>query len=369
MTPIGPDSLRLLREMHERGESQAAIAKEFGVSQKTIWRALREHDLPGHPVGRRAGVYARQGGSPLRAARKAAGLSQRDVARAVGVGSDVLSRLEGIWGYRTSPGTAGRIASCVNDSREALFTTEPDFSAALHGQRTRSATVPNARYDGANSKAAVEAYSRHCAEQGLWTVPMAADNLLFSVRSLGRYLGKDLPVLDRRRFGPLEVVILDPRDVKSFGRDRLEAKDGRAHIHDDPLVVYGWARTRYGEKRARELVSRAADRRRRLAKIRVGTGRPQAAGRPLHHVDWAELFVALKAELDDQYAAYHLADDPPPTNTEIARLVAYADFLAHPERWEYDPQELPIEAGKRVWKAVREVVKPLQTAETETRAA
>src|SRR5256885_2301967 len=110
-------ALQVLREMHEQGDSQAKIAKALHVTQKKVWRTLRGLAIPAHPVGRRAGLFAREGGSLLHAARRAAGINQSDLARAVGVGSDVISRLEGIYGYGTSPETAGQIAACLGKDR------------------------------------------------------------------------------------------------------------------------------------------------------------------------------------------------------------------------------------------------------------
>jgi hypothetical protein len=60
-----------------------------------------------------------------------------------------------------------------------------------------------------------------------------------------------------------------------------------------------------------------------------------------------------------------LADSGKPTARRVARLVAIEDYGHHPERWTYDPADIPREAEQRVLGDV----KALQNAVTETRAA
>jgi hypothetical protein len=76
-------------------------------------------------------------------------------------------------------------------------------------------------------------------------------------------------------------------------------------------------------------------------------------------------FAELKLAFDESHEQFHVEGEPAPTNWEVAAVVAYEDFAAHPDRWKYNPYESPRAAARRVWMAV----KPLLSAVSETRAA
>ena len=98
-----------------------------------------------------------------------------------------------------------------------------------------------------------------------------------------------------------------------------------------------------------------------MRRPRLGAGRPKSAGPPGYHWEWAHRFLEFEAELLDGWPS----DEPLPTKLGVSALVAEDDYEAHPERWDYDPREVPGNAARRVWMAV----KPLLSAVSEIRAA
>lgn len=86
--------------------------------------------------------------------------------------------------------------------------------------------------------------------------------------------------------------------------------------------------------------------------------KPLRRGQPAayHKWEWVRTYETLFVELLERYDCYHHDDDPPPTRLEVCQLVAVDDFERHPERWDYDPDERPDKAARRVWGAVKPVL-------------
>jgi hypothetical protein len=200
--------------------------------------------------------------------------------------------------------------------------------------------------------------------RGFWTLPRAAAELLLSTSTLWRYV-KDGRLPSQHlgtAHGPVLVVPI--REAKRVARERLKSDDSCVKLHCDSEWVAWWAgRRRLSGAHVAALVRRVRERNELARKFRVGVGgRPKSAGPPAHHFEWALAFAEIKRELDEQYEAYHLPGDPPPTKWEAALLVAEQDYEECPDRWNYSPLESPRPAARRVWEAV----KPLQIAVTET---
>jgi transcriptional regulator with XRE-family HTH domain len=290
--------------------------------------------LPARSPGRPPGLRARAGGTALREARLARGLSQNELDHAAGCRGGRISSLEGIWDAGVSVEMAHRIAQVLNVPRDHLFT--PDRPPEeLRGKRTRPATPPRERYDGSYAMspevreetrqrrhrgcdAAREAARRYCQVNALWTIQDAADFLRVDRVTVHHYLSTELlHVRETRSFGAYSLRLLSVRDVKRFGRDRYRAADRRVHLFRDPAFVLEWAlKRRYGLERAKELAARARERERRYARIRTGLHPAEE-----RHRRWSEVWAAKRRDYPDEEPNSLLGD------------VALLDWQQHPEDW------------------------------------
>jgi hypothetical protein len=95
-----------------------------------------------------------------------------------------------------------------------------------------------------------------------------------------------------------------------------------------------------------------------LRVIRQWVKPPRGAPPSEHKWEWARSFEMLQVEMLEQHECYHVDGDLPPNKIEISLAVARDDFAKHPERWErYDPDEKPVTAARRVWDAVKPLLK------------
>jgi hypothetical protein len=161
------------------------------------------------------------------------------------------------------------------------------------------------------------------------------------------YVPRYLKPLGQRHRGA--VVELDEREVKRFAKNRLSSPDRRVQLRFDPVYVEGHAiRSGLTRREARQRGAAAVERRQRLSRIRVDTGRPASAAD--NHAAWATRFEQRRGEEDERYEVdcANGYNDRPLSDWEITNLVA-------------------DEFGKTadaVWKAV----KRLQTSTDKTRS-
>jgi hypothetical protein len=308
-------------------------------------------------------------GEALLAALEQCDMTRIEASRRAKLGKGVVADLLGLEGYRLRRERCERIVGVLRAEFEAkeldasrltleqLFTEARLASEPPVGERgprvkrRRPAIPPSERsdcrdYDSevtrrAEERRQLETYSREEAATLLLDV---APSVVTRWLQLGR-----LPTLG-------------VRDVRRFGRQLRKSEGAWDVFRRDPVRRARFALA-HGAQDPFEIQSRVELALTKLARIRVGTGRPP--GPAPASVEWAARFETIKAELEAAYEQFHVDGDPPPTQWEIARLVAYEDYELHPERWSYAPGDHPREAQRRVWEAV----KTLQIAVRETRAA
>jgi hypothetical protein len=334
-------------------------------------------------------LMAADNGEPLLNALELADLSRIEVTRRAKpkLGKGVVADLVGLDGYRLSRERCERIVVVLRaafeekglDSTglplERLFTYErspnepPVGERARRVERRRPPTPPNKRGDGRHFKADAERLRDFCEKESLVTHERAADEILLLPRSTLSYFRERGRIEGRRiRVGALTATVYDLRALRQLGLTLRKSQAAWDRRRRDPVAIFD-RRRGLGASRdeARHHADRITEQLKAWGRTRVGTGRPKSAGPPAHHIAWAKRFVEITTELEERYAVdiANGFDDPAPTKWEVALLVAYEDFDAHPDRWEYSPEDFPREAASRVWRAI----KPLLIALPETRIA
>jgi hypothetical protein len=314
-------------------------------------------------------------GSPLLAAVAATGLTQRQISLGAGLSEGVVNGLVGVAGYRVATERCRAICDVLGRElgREPEELLKECFIAELAPpaerrpditrRRTRAPLPRHARYDGRHLKEAAR-----CAEaevpNGLTERRGAREILRVQPNTLNRYRQRGLIKPERVNVGPLRATIYSERELKRLAMKLRQSNDPRrARLLSDPVYVRTWSLEHGASKeRARELADLARARKEKYARFRV-EGRPKSAGPPDYHFEWAEMFAAFKAALDEQYIVDmgNGFNDPPPTNLGVALLVAQD----HPGGLTYDPSDFPDNAARTVWKAVKPLLKPV----TETRVS
>ena len=228
--------------------------------------------------------------------------------------------------------------------------------------------------------AAAAADARQRKEQdGLLDVRDVAERLGVAVGTVHQYAQSSELVPAVTHLGGFRRRLFRDEDVDSFEKHwaRDHVKNGnRAADHwlDEDVAIKHYRRRGFVDELAQrkslsveeaEAILRARIRQRRNRLMNRRRGPRRSGGPPSYHLEWAQRFVELKEELDEQYVAYHVPGDPPPTSWEVAKLVAMEDYEQHPERWTYDPKQFPREAARKVWEAI----KPLLNAVTRNKAA
>jgi hypothetical protein len=197
---------------------------------------------------------------------------------------------------------------------------------------------------------------------GLVNTRQAADELGVTESTLYDRYAEVLAPVEHRLVDGEQLRLVRERDVKALARERL-VSPWVAYYKNPTNYLMHAAKLDVPLERARHLLERREEASKRHRLIRIGTGRPKGTGPPAYHYEWAEAFWELEAELREQYDLNHHPEDPPPAKWEVAILVALDDYIDHPERWKYAPEEQRRPAADRVWTAV----KALQIAQSETR--
>jgi hypothetical protein len=311
------------------------------------------------------------------------GLKECQVSTGAGLGKGVVSELLDVVGYRIR---RERCESIVRFLRDELERRELDASAVTlerlftedrpagevvgdcwrRRERRRPAVPPSARGDGAHFRAGAERARATIEAEKLWTQGQASAFLGLSRPTFIHMENRGRIKSERRKIGTVLVRAYVPRDVRLLGVDLRASDRAWDQRRRNPLAVYEWA-IGHGTTRA-EARARAEQATEQLAawgRIRVGAGRPKSTGPPEYHLEWANRFAELEAELSASHQAFHVLGDAPPTKLGVAALVAEDDYAARPERWDYDPREVPGNAARRVWMAV----KPLLNAVSGIRPA
>lgn len=357
-------------ECHCGCGEQATIARESARSKQWI-RGEPKRYRSGHQGNNRGpSLVAREGGARLREARLACELTMNALAKASGSSSAAISQLEGIEGFRVSRAKAETIARALHRPLVDLFEPPPTPKPAER-RRTRPALPAQERHSGARRRRAAEQAEQRRA-RGLLNRKETARRLGVDEAEVTAYVQRELLIPAERVGGE---VRFRQDDVVRFEREWARALDGRRRWWLDPKERVAYmrrngqlarlaARRGLTEDEAAVLVAERV--KRRLATLnRRRQGRTRGAGPPAYHHEWAARFATLMQEHVELYESYHVDGDPPPTNWEVAQLVAAQDHADHPERWSYSPEEHPREAARRVWRGV----KPLQNAVPEILAA
>jgi hypothetical protein len=352
----------------ERNPSASArkASREFGVSTPTVLKHMRALGIPVQAKPRRTreqmDAQAREA-----AALMAEGKLPTEIAKEQGHSRPTVHRDLARLGIRVGratkypPPKPRRCLTCgekFTPTRDAAGRGYGLYCSALCRDRAPE-RIDKLRASRRRAREEREAY---CKRHKLWTIEQAAE-------WLGRDIGIVCYCIDRGRLPLAEVFkgrvkLVRPGDVKRLGKELAARSDP---VFDDPVQFDDWLRETLGltKQRSREILDRRARAKARIARSRPRAGRPKSSGPPVHHFEWERRFSEVKADLDEQHAAYHVQGDRAPTNHEAAYQVAEEDFAEHPERWDYDPAVRPEKAKRRVWWAV----KPLIQAGSEIRAA
>jgi transposase len=369
-------SLPRLTELRAQGKTDEEIAEELGVSETTAYWWRSELGLPPYAPNCRpakvrqrderdaAIVAAVDAGTPVERAARTAGTSSATGYRALHAAERELSR-------RKYPEPGPR--ECSLSGCDVVFAPSGTEVAYGRGQYCSKVCAYAARA-GRFCDARAELERRKAAEDLLETADVAELFGVEPVEVTTRYRELGLKPIEQLRVDHLpHTYLYERKPVEAFLRAwalGLDTDARRALWLDEDHVLKIWNAMgrleRLADARgltADEVEAILRDRTRRKAKRLRNRrrGRRQSSGPPPHHAEWAERFEEMKRELVERWDAYHVDGDPRPTRWEVARLVAYADYEQHPDRWSYRPADHPRQAADRIWAAV----KPLQNAPSE----
>jgi Mn-dependent DtxR family transcriptional regulator len=283
--------------------SQLEIARRLACSERTVSRDI--HALRLTPRVSRRRLTLADNGYALRAALAERGITVNRFATEIGLDPSTVYRLISFAGVGVKRDTAHRISNALEKTVEQMGFVPALTTERATVVRVRPATPPAERYDGVHfrepafrrklgeeSRARLErarvACESYCREHDLWTIERAAHELILSVASVYVFVHEGLlEVTEERSFGVGRRLLLRPRDVKRFARDRYRATDGRVRASFDRERMLTWALAHgWSSDRAKALADCAEQRERRYGRIRVDVG-----GRPREE-EVRELLIA-----------------------------------------------------------------------------
>jgi lambda repressor-like predicted transcriptional regulator len=212
---------------------------------------------------------------------------------------------------------------------------------------------------GAERRQKWEQLTLELAERGELIVARAAQQLRVHPVSVNGYIRAGGLQGAAQKFEGIEFRTVRQQDLDAFLR-RFATTGGheRRNWQNPPFVVKIFKARGIIAKRAAEkglteaeavaLIRADAEQRRKLIAARR-RGRRAAHRVAAHHEEW---LVALR-EVRDYHERRHCVGEAMPSDWQLYLEVALEDYLAHPERWEYDPNAAPNAATTRVAKAIK----------------
>lgn len=323
---------------------EGSVDKTIGALRADgLWATKRDVIDAIRPTGllKRAGVasgaskprsrFARDGGRPLREARLAKGLRQRELAREasrlaveraaagtsqqpVSVSQALVSELERRYGMPVSIERAKAIAGALGAEVGHLFTLEAP-PAELCGSPSQECSTPSRRRQ-------VEAAEAFAMQHGWLTTAQAAERLGVAQRTVIQYeeLGKIRPVAVVHFGLPQPFKFWAPEELARLDRKHWASTDGRTAAFRDPEKVRAHCVARGLDAPATErAVARARRRRARYVGHAV-----EGAGRP-------PINAAVDTAIETIFAADPFCK-PTPVHREIERSLDFPVSLRTVER-------------------------------------